>query len=143
MRRTYPKPFYVLLIAIPVLCVSMILAGYCGYVSHQAKTKIDLRIDGDWPVVADAVLGFSAAKNASTLRRYIRRGLAYNLFTDERGARVNTSGQQTQDRVEILTVGGSFSWGHGVENEKTFTELLGRRLAAPVANFAYGSYGTV
>ncbi len=40
-------------------------------------------------------------------------------------------------------MGGSFSWGHGMENDKTFTEILGREFNVPVANFAYGSYGTV
>ena len=143
MRSRYPKYFYIVLVITPIFLVATILAFYCGYVSYQAKNKVDMRIEGDWPIEADEVLGFVAAKNASTLRRQTRHGLVYNLFTDKRGARVNSHDQHTLDQVEILTVGGSFSWGHGMENEKTFTELLGRTFEVPVANFAYGSYGTV
>jgi hypothetical protein len=45
--------------------------------------------------------------------------------------------------VHILTLGGSFSFGHGVDNRQTFTEILGHKLGVPVANLAYSGYGAV
>jgi hypothetical protein len=42
-----------------------------------------------------------------------------------------------------MTVGCSFSWGHGIENHETYTALVARRRGLRAANFAFASYGTV
>jgi hypothetical protein len=130
----------------------MLAVGLCGVVvvgffylraRWDPFPRSDLRMEGDWPLQRDDEIGFVAARNARTLRRHLTSDLRYHLFTDERGARVNTPGDQTPSRIDLLTIGCSFSWGHGVENEDTFTEGLRGRLGVRVANFAMGSYGSV
>ena len=143
MQHVYPKYFSALLLIIPVFMIASFLAGYFGYVGFHSKAKIDLRVEGDWHKEADEVLGYAATRNSSTFRHHVRSGLKYHIFVDSIGARVNTRGQLTSNKISILTVGGSFSRGHGIENDKTFSEILGREFNVPVANFAYGGYGTV
>jgi len=100
-------------------------------------------MEGDFPFRHDDEIGFVAVKNGRTVRRHLASGLSYHLFTDDRGARVNAPTERTPPRVDLVTVGCSFAWGHGVENEDTFTEHLRRRLGVSVANFALAGYGTV
>ena len=45
--------------------------------------------------------------------------------------------------VDVLAVGCSFTWGHGVESEETYPQQLGGILGASVANFGMGSFGSV
>jgi hypothetical protein len=82
-------------------------------------------------------------RNAASLRRHPRAGLAYHVFTSDRRARVSARGERTPPAVTLLTVGDSFSWGHGVENEDTYTTRLARRWNVPAANLAFSAYGTV
>lgn len=82
-------------------------------------------------------------RNGSTFRKHPRTGLAYHLFTSDRRARVSVPREATPPRVDLLTIGCSFSWGHGVENPETYTALLARRTGMRVANLAFSSYGTV
>jgi hypothetical protein len=110
---------------------------------RQRFPRTELRSLGDWPVARDEEIGFVAAKNASTIWRLSRSGLTAHIYTDGRGARVNAPGERTPDQVDILTVGCSFSWGHLIENQDTYTERLRRKLGVRVANFAMGSYGTL
>ncbi len=82
-------------------------------------------------------------RNAASLRRHPRAGLAYHVFTSDRRARVSRRGERTAPAVSLLTVGDSFSWGHGVENEDTYTARLAERWGVPAANLAFSAYGTV
>lgn len=94
-------------------------------------------------MAADPNIGYVAAKNSSTVRHDINSGISYQLYVDNRGARVNTPAEQTPGKVDILAIGGSYTWGHGVNNENTFPQILSRDLGMSIANFAMGSYGTV
>lgn len=144
MRKVCSKHLFLLMRLILIIFLfTSALIGLGSYEAHRLKSINDVRIEGDWPRQADKIMGFTSAKNASTMRRHIKMGWSYHLFTDQRGARVNNRGKQTPGTVDIMTVGGSFSWGLGMENEKTFTEILSRKFDVSVANFAYGSYGTV
>jgi hypothetical protein len=82
-------------------------------------------------------------RDAASLRRHPRAGLAYHVFTSDRRARVSHRGERTPPEVALLTVGDSFSWGHGVENEDTYTARLAARWGRPSANLAFSAYGTV
>lgn len=144
MKRFHPKWFYWFMMMFIVFTMTLLSSiGYFTYIILTFKKNIDLKIEGDRTIADDDIIGFTAAKGSSAFRKHIRRGLSYHLFTDERGARVNSSGLSTANKVTLMTIGCSFSWGHGMENEETFTEILGRRLGIPVANFAMGSYGTL
>lgn len=106
-------------------------------------STLDLVLEGDFPIEADEEIGFVPTRNGSTLRRHPRSGLAYRLFTSDRGARVDARGEKTQAPIDLMTIGCSFSWGHGVENHETYTARLARRRGLRAANFAFASYGTV
>jgi hypothetical protein len=81
--------------------------------------------------------------NSASVRRHPRAGLEYHVFTSDRRARVSRRGERTPPEVVLLTVGDSFSWGHGVENEDTYTARLAQRWRIPAANLAFSAYGTV
>ena len=82
-------------------------------------------------------------RNGATLRRHPRTGLAYHLFTSDRRARVSARGESTAPAVDLMTIGCSFSWGHGVENPETYTAVLARRAGLRAANLAFSAFGTV
>jgi hypothetical protein len=67
--------------------------------------------------------------------------LRYDLYTDSRGARVSRPGEQTPGQIDILFIGDSFTWGHGVQNEQTFAAKTANALGLAGANLAMGSYG--
>jgi hypothetical protein len=125
------------------LCGALVIGFFYLRARWEPFPRSDLRIEGDWPVQRDDEIGFVAARNARTLRRHLGTGVRYHIFTDDRGARVNAPGDRTPPRIDVLTIGCSFSWGHGIENEQTFSEVLRRRMGVAVANLAMGSYGTV
>jgi hypothetical protein len=109
----------------------------------RAFSALDLVLEGDFPLEPDEEIGFVPARNARTVRRHPRAGLAYHVFTDDRRARVGAPGEQTPARVDVATIGCSFSWGHGVEGAETYSARLGERLRVPVANLAFSAYGTL
>jgi hypothetical protein len=88
-------------------------------------------------------MGFVPVANSASRRRHPRAGLEYHVFTSDRRARVSRRGERTAPAVTLLTVGDSFSWGHGVENEETYTARLAAKWGEPAANLAFSAYGTV
>ncbi len=65
------------------------------------------------------------APDTDLVRHHRSSGLRYRVSTDARGDRVDAPGVETPNDVGLLAVGGSYAWGHGVENRETFTSLLG------------------
>ena len=65
------------------------------------------------------------------------------MFTDSRGARRSHPNAPAASTVDIVAVGGSFTWGHGVESDETFVAQASVRLGLSAANLAVPSYGTV
>jgi hypothetical protein len=118
------------------------VAGYYA-LRVRAYSSLDHVLEGDFPIEADDEIGFVPVRNGATLRRHPRMGLAYHLFTSDRRARVSARGEATPSRVDLMTVGCSFSWGHGIENPETYTAVIARRAGLRAANLAFASYGTV
>lgn len=127
------------------LALAVCGALFLGYYAHRIRrlSTLDLVLEGDFPIVPDAEIGFVPAARAATVRAHPRSGLRYSIFTSGRRARVDARGEETPGAVDILAVGCSFTWGHGVENEQTYVSLASRRLGASAANLAFASYGTV
>ena len=119
-----------------------LLAGYYALRARE-YSSLDLVLEGDFPIEADDEMGFVPVRNGASLRRHPRAGLAYHLFTSDRRARVSARGEATPPAVDLMTIGCSFSWGHGVENPETYTAVIARRAGLRVANLAFSSYGTV
>lgn len=105
--------------------------------------RLETRFAGDWPFEPDPEIGFVAARSAATRVLRADGSLDHELFTDHRRLRVESAGAETPPSVDLLTVGGSFAWGHGLAAEATFTAHLGRQLGLRVANAALGGYGAV
>lgn len=126
-----------------VLTASVCGGMFLGYYVKRAHeyASIDYAFEGDFPVEKDEELGFVPVRNGATLRRHPGLGVSFHVFTNDRRARVDAPGVATPSPA-IVTVGCSFSWGDGVENEQTYTAILGRRLGVAVANLAFAGYGT-
>jgi hypothetical protein len=72
-----------------------------------------------------------------------RGPLVNEIYTDGRGARVEGPAEQGRTGpAPIVTLGCSFTWGHGVGGAETYSSRLGRELGVPVSSFAMASYGT-
>jgi hypothetical protein len=105
--------------------------------------RLDVRFAGDWPFEPDPEVGFVAAQRGVTRVLRPDGSLDHAIFTDRRRLRVEAPGDETPGAVDLLTIGGSFAWGHGLAAEETFTARLGRRFGLRVANAALGGYGGV
>jgi hypothetical protein len=100
-----------------------------------------VRYEGDALIAYDPDIGFVA--NPGSRSKSSFSDFAYSTYHNERSARVSVPGERSPDRVEIVTVGCSFSWGHGVENEETFAVRVARELGVTHTNLAMAGYGTV
>jgi hypothetical protein len=142
MRRGRTVAFHALVAA---LTASACLAVATAYFVYRGVTlpRIGARLTGDWLMERDDEMGFVAPRHASTEIRYVGGGVGWHIFTDAQRARVDAPGVETPERVDVMTVGCSFTWGAGVENPETYAQRLGRMLGASVANFGMGSYGSV
>ena len=125
------------------VCLALIFGFFAYRAYENPLMRSVVHMEGDFPFERDDELGFVPAKDASTLRSHLDSGLRYRVFTDHRGARVDSPGHRTPHRVDVVVVGGSYSWGHGVENADTYAERLREKTGVSVANFAVPSYGTL
>lgn len=102
--------------------------------------------EGGGFVVFDPEIGMVPRPNGHTRRidgpTDNRPSLIYDIYTDDRGARVDGPGQRSPGRVEIVTIGCSFTWGHPIDNADTYPARLRRELGVSVSNFAMSAYGT-
>jgi hypothetical protein len=118
-----------------------------GYAVHRIKVDPlpipPVRFQGGFSLQEDQELGFVSPPGSRIVRTDLNSGLAYHLYHNRRSARVNGPGEEVEGSVDIMTVGCSFSYGYGFENELTYTERLGRLLRKRVINLSLGSYGTV
>ncbi len=132
--------FHAILVLIPLSVAAAAVAWY-GCRATAPYLDFVVKYYGDNDIVFDREIGFVRPAHATTRR--VQPGIDYTIHTDAIGARVDGPGRETPKHVDILTVGCSFSEGHGFPNEQTYTERLGKMLSVPVANFAIGSYSGV
>ena len=115
--------------------------------AYLTVPPIHLTSEGDPMVVFDPEIGMVPNRSAHTKRTYPaiadRATFVFDVFTDERGARVEGPGQRSPARADIVTVGCSFSWGYALPNGDTYASRLSRDLGARVSNLSEASYGTV
>jgi len=101
---------------------------------------------GDGIVIYDPEIGSVARPSGHTRHIYPaiadRAAFAFDIYTDNRGARVDGPGQQSAARDDIVTVGDSFTWAYALANQDSYAARLGHELGASVSNFALASYGT-
>ena len=142
MRGRTPRAVLAALTA--ALTLSACLALAVAYYAYRARSyaALDHALEGDFPIEPDDEMGFVPIRNGATFRRHDRAGLAYHVFTSDRRARVNARFERTPPTVDLMIVGCSFSWGHGVESEDTYGQVLARRRGLTVTNLAFSAWGT-
>ncbi len=121
--------------------IAVLLLGFYNvkaYVIH-ANLASRFRWEGDSFVASDAELGYVPRPNAAV---HFRLPLDYEVYTDSRGGRVAGPGQTSPEKIDVLSVGCSFAWGHGVNEPDTYAHLLQNRTGLKVYNIAVASYGT-
>lgn len=101
---------------------------------------------GDGIVVYDPEIGLVARPSGHTRHIYPaiadRATFEFDIYTNDRGARVDGPGQRSAARYDIMTVGDSFTWAYALANKDSYAARLGQELGASVTNFALASYGT-
>ncbi len=116
-------------------------------VSYATVPLQPMRTEGDGLVAYDPEIGMIAKPNSTTRRIDVatahRGPLDYTVHTNARSARTDHANEQVPPQLDIMTVGCSFSWGHGLASEDTFSSQIGRKLRVRTMNFAMASYGTV
>lgn len=96
--------------------------------------------------VADELLGYTALPNVRTrVRRYLDDRLVYDAVytTDADGSRVAPPRPEGACREALVTFGGSFTFGEGVDDEQTWPYLSAQSSGERTClyNFALGGYG--
>ena len=114
--------------------------------SYLTIPRIPLLSEGSHLLVFDPEIGATANPSSHARRIYPavadRQTFAFDIYTDDRGARVDGPGQRSPERVDVLVVGDSFTWGYALANEQTYARHLSSELGASVSNFAMAAYGT-
>ncbi len=138
------KPLKTVLLVLVSTIASLLLG--IEIAAYLTVPGIAMSSEGDALVIYDPEMG--AIPNPSSHNRRIypaikdRKAFAFDVYTNDRGARVDGPGERSPPRVDILTVGDSFTWGYALENPQTYARTVGRELEASVSNLAMASYGT-
>jgi hypothetical protein len=142
--RTLKNASFWLLSLLPLLIAA---AVGIEVVSYGTIPHLPLTVEGDALSVFDPEIGLVPSPHANSRRVELwpdgKPKLEYHIYTDQRGARVDRPGLVTSDHMDALFIGGSFTWGAGVEAQDTFADGVARRLGISVSNFSFGSYGTL
>jgi len=134
--------FWAAMLAIPM--VGMVVG--IGFTSYWTIPRFRVIAEGDPLFAFDPETGYIARPSSSTKWTVLGANnepmFQYHVYTDQRGARVSSPGRRSPDQVDILVLGDSFAWGHGVENEDTFASRTIAALGGSGVNLALASYGT-
>jgi hypothetical protein len=115
-----------------VAAVAAAFDAYRYYRAHQSN------IVGPSFIMEDPVVGY--VQRPHIHNRYTSPPV-YDLYTDDMGARVAKPGLRSPRKVDLLAVGDSFTWGHGVQDESTYVKRLAAAKGLTASNVALASYG--
>lgn len=138
------KPTKTVLLVLASTIASLLLG--IEVAAYLTVPGIAMSSEGDALVIFDPEIG--AIPNPSSHNRRIypaikdRKTFAFDVYTNDRGARVDGPGERSPARVDIITLGDSFTWGYALQNPQTYASTIGRELKAGVSNLAMASYGT-
>jgi hypothetical protein len=122
--------------AFVLLLIALVAAVWITAYRTAGMLGDPVAVEGDPLITYDSTIGFVTPRSAVSKR-------SYSVFTDSRGARVSRKGLVSPAQADIITIGSSFGWGAGVENEETFPVRVARSLGATGSNFAMAGYSTV
>jgi len=131
-----------------ILVVGPVLLTLSGFLLWQAVTKPPrttvnptIFTTENYQVNPDPELGFVTRPNFSTIQHIGPTETV--IYTDDLGGRISRPGFPSDQQVDLITVGCSQAWGHGVSNEATFTSYLAKNLGLRTRNLAVSGYGGV
>jgi hypothetical protein len=91
--------------------------------AYPTMPGIALSVEGDPLVLFDLEVGAIANPSSHNRRIYPairdRNAFAFDVYTDDRGARVDGPGQKSSAKAEIVTVGDSFIWGYALPTPRS------------------------
>lgn len=93
---------------------------------------------------ADSIVGYKYEPYVHY--SYVEKGRdakIIHVYYDRFGARVSSEENESHVPSDILVIGGSQTWGQGVEQEETFSAHLARALHLNSVNLGVSSYGGV
>lgn len=140
MRRLWPLVAFSVSVGVLTALACLAVFSYRD-ITPYSRLPESMRNGAGFPYRDDPEIGYAPQATFATRIRY---GLeSFDVFTDDRGARVGSAGTRSPDRVDVLSLGCSFAWGFGIEDEETYARLLERQTGLTVANLGVSGYGTV
>lgn len=138
------KPTKTVLLVLASTIASLLLG--IEVAAYLTVPGIAMSSEGDALVIFDPEIGAIPNPGAHNRRIYPaikdRKAFAFDVYTNDRGARVDGPGERSPARVDVITLGDSFTWGYALQNPQTYANTVGRELKASVSNLAMASYGT-
>jgi hypothetical protein len=134
------NPFFFIAIS------TIILFFFCGFIYYAVlaiKNPIRLNVRHDLPNVIeeDKKLGFRMKPFLNIL--YPVGNITQDFITDQHGNRAISPDTPMISTAEIISIGCSQTWGHGVPADKTYSYILGQLTQLPSLNLGVSSYGGV
>lgn len=122
-----------------VLFLFLVTAYYtAGAWIYYQRHKAQGGYAGDAFIQEDPEVGYSVRPDIA-----YRHTVApvYQVYTNNIGARVQRKGLHSPSEVDLLAIGDSYTWGHGVNDEETFINILGREKRLTVSNLGVPGFG--
>lgn len=138
VKKRYKIALGAALLVLAVMSV-IVLSYYTAKAYNYYKNHHSFWV-GDSYVKSDPVLGYVATPNAKV--KHIRHPI-FSVYSDDRGGRVIGPGQRAPGKIDLLSVGCSFTWGHGIEDDDTYIKILGRMTGLTAYNAGVASYGPI
>lgn len=121
------------------------LVGWLVYSTITNPPRSPLDADrfkpGTYLYEVDRAAGFKTRANVSLMDK--AGNTSFEIYTDDRGGRISKDDDKHKHLADVVTVGCSQAWGHGVPNDKTFSSILAQRLSATAENLSVPGYGGV
>jgi hypothetical protein len=107
----------------------------------QQGTDVEYFDETNYLFQADVELGCFHKTDLSIIRK--TEVLTTEVYLDSRGARVGRASEPPVSGIDLVAVGGSQTFGPGVENHETFASQIATRLGMTVRNFGVSGQGGV
>ncbi len=137
------------IVAANLAAVFVALAAFEGYLGHQDASDDGTRMEGtitEGFTHPDDVLGYAPdAGSRVTARKVYGNEIVYDVVytIDQDGHRITPPTKDNDSPACLLLFGDSVTFGEGVNDEQTFSFLVGQQLQEEyaVTNLAFSGYG--
>ena len=133
-----------LILSIVSTLLTVVLVFY-GYGIFRILRTPPITIEGGDLIQYDPKIGYRPSGNSRIKITINDLNRSYDVITDSTGARISGEKQQIDSSTfpPITVIGCSFTWGLGISNNETYSQLVGDKLHLQIQNHAMGGYGSV